>query len=314
VKKNIHSAVVTSVIAVLILTFTGLGIHTLLQRNRPVQAQALPGGQRAGGGQRSATVVRATTVARDTIESRVVLNGDVLAANQISIFPTVGGRITRTNFQIGDRVNQGAVLAMVDPSRPGQVFSESPVVSTISGTVLQTPVHNGDTVSTQTAVVVVGDLSALVVETFVPERFANAARQGLPAMITLEAMQGEIFQASVVEVSPVLDPASRTVRIRLRFAGNPDPRIRAGMFATVSMVTNSREDVLVIPRTSVISIYGSWAVFTVDEENTVSRRPVTLGLENELFVEVLSGLEIGDKVISAGQNFLTDGDLVRIVD
>ena len=314
-KKSISSTVVTAVIIGVILTFIGLGAHTILLRNRPAQAMTAPGGgQRAGGGQRTATVVRVTPVVRDTIETSVIINGDVLAANQVAIFPTVAGRITRTNFQIGDRVNRGTVVAMVDPSRPGQVFSESPVVSTVAGTILQTPVHRGDTVSTQTAIVVVGDLSTLMVETFVPERFTNAAQRGLTAQVTLEAMPGEIFTAVVDEVSPVLDPASRTVRIRLRFAGQADPRIRAGMFATVSLVTNTRRDVPIVPRTSVINTYGSWIVFTVDERNIASRRTVTLGIESELFVEVLSGLEIGDRVVSAGQNFLTEGDLVRIVE
>jgi multidrug efflux pump subunit AcrA (membrane-fusion protein) len=86
------------------------------------------------------------------------------------------------------------------------------------------------------------------------------------------------------------------------------------MFATVSLVTNTRRDVPIVPRTSVINTYGSWIVFTVDERNIASRRTVTLGIESELFVEVLSGLEIGDRVVSAGQNFLTEGDLVRIVE
>ena len=314
-KKNKPSSIVTVVIIGVILAFAGLGAHTLIQRSRPTQAAAAPGRTPGtGGGQRSATVVRVTPVVRDTIESSVLITGDVLAENQVSIFPTVAGRVTRTFYQVGDRVSQGTVVAMVDPSRPGQVYSESPVLSTISGTILQTPVHRGDMVSTQTAIVVVGDLSALVVETFVPERFSNVARRGLTAQIFLEALPDEVFQATVNQVSPVLDPASRTVRIRLRFSGRTDPRIRAGMFATVSLVTNTRRDVPVIPRTSVISTYGSWIVFTVNERNIASRRLVTLGLENELFVEVLSGIEEGDIVVSAGQNFLTDGDLVRIVE
>jgi len=315
VKKNIPSTIITAVIIGIILAFIGLGAHTLLLRNRPVQDTAAPqGGQRPGGGQRVATVVRVSPVVQDTIETRVMITGDVLAANQVAIFPTVAGRITRTNFQIGDRVNRGAVVAMVDPSRPGQVFSQSPVVSTVGGTILQIPVHVGDTVSTQTAIVVVGDLSSLMVETFVPERFTNAAQPGLEAQVTLEAMPGEVFTAIVDEVSPVLDPASRTVRIRLRFSGPRDPRIRAGMFATVSLVTNTRRDVPVIPRTSVISTYGSWVAFTVNEQNIAIRRQLNLGIESEHFVEVLSGLEIGEVVVSAGQNFLTDGDLVRIVE
>jgi RND family efflux transporter MFP subunit len=237
-----------------------------------------------------------------------------LAAGQVSIFPTVAGRITETFFQIGDSVSQGTVVAMVDPSRPGQIYSESPVASTIGGTILSSPVHRGDTVSTQTAIYVVGDLSSLMIETFVPERFSNAARRGLSAQVFLEALPGNNFNAVVTEVSPVLDPASRTLRIRLRFSGTMDPRIKAGMFATVSLVTNTRQNVPVIPRGAVINTYGSWIVFTVDENNIASRRQITLGLENEYFVEVLSGLELGEFVVSAGQNFLSDGDLVRVVE
>jgi multidrug efflux pump subunit AcrA (membrane-fusion protein) len=86
------------------------------------------------------------------------------------------------------------------------------------------------------------------------------------------------------------------------------------MFATVSLVTNSRTNVPVIPRTSVINTYGSWIVFTVDDNNIARRREVELGLENEDFFEVLSGVSLGDRVVSAGQNFLSSGDLVRIVD
>jgi RND family efflux transporter MFP subunit len=198
------------------------------------------------------------------------------------------------------------------------VFSESPVTTTIGGTVLSTPVQNGDTVGTNTTIITVGDLNSLMVETFVPERFSGAAQRGLRAEVRLEAFPGEIFDAEVVEVSPVLDPISRTVRIRLRFINGTipfiDPRIKAGMFATVSLVTNTRVDVPVIPRAAVINTYGSMIVFTVNQNNTASRKEITIGLENELFLEVLSGIEVGDRVVSAGQNFLSDGDLVRIVE
>jgi RND family efflux transporter MFP subunit len=188
------------------------------------------------------------------------------------------------------------------------------VTSTISGTILQSPVNPGDTVSTQTSIYVVGDLSSLVVETFVPERFSNVARRGLNAQVFLEALPGETFQAVVDEVSPVLDPASRTVRIRLRFSGPADSRIKAGMFATVSLVTNTRQNVPVIPRAAVINTYGSWICFIVDERNIAQRRELTLGLENENAVEVVEGLSVGDRVVTAGQNFLTNGETVRIVE
>jgi multidrug efflux pump subunit AcrA (membrane-fusion protein) len=280
-----------------------------------------PGGNapsgNAGGGQRSssrnATAVRVTPVEPGTIEKSVIINGDVLARNQVSIFPNVGGKLAAAYLGIGDRVNRGDTAAMVDPSRPGEVYSHSPVISTVSGTVLQAPYSIGDTLTTQSAVYVVGDLSDLQVETFIPERFVAVVRQGLRAVLWFEAIPGETFNAEVVEVNPVLDMASRTMRIRLRFI-RPDPRIRAGMFATISLVTNRKVDVPVIPRNSVINTYGSWIVFIVDENNIARRREVEIGIDSEFLYEILSGVSMGDKVVSSGQNFLSEGDPVRIVE
>jgi len=266
-----------------------------------------------GAAPRAAVAVRVSPIERSNIENSVVINGDVQVQNQISIFPTVGGRVTETFFQVGDTVRQGSIVAMVDPSRPGQIFSQSPVESPINGTILRAPVNVGDTVTAQTVIYVVGDLSSLMIETHVPERFSNAARRGLPANVTLEALPGLNFRAVVEEVSPVLDPASRTVRIMLRFQGQMDSRIRAGMFATISLVTNTRVNVPVIPRSAIINTYDTRIVFTVDD-NIATRREITLGLESEDMVEVLGGLEIGDLVVIAGQNFLSDGETVRIVE
>ena len=270
----------------------------------------------AAGGSRTVprgTAVRVSPIKLDTIENRVIINGDVLARTQVSIYPTVGGKLAEARLKVGDSVRQGQTIAMVDPSRPGEVYSNSPVVSPVSGIILSAPVNLGDTLSVQTAVYVVGDLSSLLVETFIPERFATVARKGLAAKVSLEAIPGETFETVVDEVSPVLDPASRTLKIRLRFT-KPDPRIRAGMFATVTLVTNAKHDVPVIPRSAVINTYGSWIVFTVTKGNTAERREIKLGLESEDLIEVVSGLELGEQVVTVGQNFLSNGDPVRIVE
>ena len=320
--------VATVIILLCIALFAILVGNTMMRRSgdadKPAMAAApeasgAQSGQRSSGGGRNASVVQVTPVTLGTIENSVVINGDVLARNQVSIFPTVGGKLVEARIGIGDKVSRGDIVAMVDPSRPGEVYSYNPVLAPISGTVLQAPYSVGDTVSAQSVLYVVGDLSALRVETFVPERFTSSIRQGLGATVSFEAISGETFTAEIDEVSPVLDPASRTIRIRLRFVDRQgkiavDPRIKAGMFATISLVTRTRANVPVIPRTSVINTYGSWVVFVVDENNIARRRAVEMGIENEQFFEALSGVEPGDRVVSAGQNFLSDGDLVRIVE
>ncbi|MDR2435128.1 MAG: efflux RND transporter periplasmic adaptor subunit [Treponema sp.] len=322
-KISVKSKIVSLVIICLVTFFALLIAFTFIRWNQSAGGgaarQGAQGPQNGSGNGRTATVVRVTPVVPGTIENSVVINGDVLARNQVSIFPTVAGKLVETRIGVGDRVRRGDIVAMVDPSRPGEVYSRSPVVSTIAGTVLQAPYSVGDTLTTQSAVFVLGDLSELRVETFVPERFVSAVRQGLGAQVSFEGIPGETFYAEVDEVSPVLDPASRTMRIRLRFVngtsgGGADLRIKAGMFATITLVTNTRAGVPVIPRTSVINTYGSWIVFIVDESGIARRREVEMGIENEELFEIISGIEIGDRVVSAGQNFLSDGDPVRIVE
>jgi len=301
------SKIVTIVIISLIAVFAILILLTIFipQKN---EGAASSQRQRA-----NATTVRVTPVSPGTIEKSVILNGEILARNQVTIFPTVGGRLVEMRVGIGDRVSRGNVVAMIDPSRPGEVYSHSPVVSTVSGTVLNAPFSIGDTVSTQSNVFVVGDLSSLLVETFVPERFVASVRQGMRAVLWFEAIPGELFNAEVTEINPVIDPVTRTLRVRLRFL-NPDTRIKAGMFATISLVTNRKVDIPVIPRSSVINTYGSWIVFIIDENNVARRREITFGIDNEDFLEVISGVVLGENVVSAGQNFLSDGDPVRIVE
>jgi len=335
-KKGRSAKIVTAVIACVCVLFVLLIAYTYIQRKQgnggaeTADTGSSGGARRGSQSSRNAAAVRVTPVSTATIENSVVINGDVLPRNQVSIFPSMGGKLVEVRLGIGDRVGRGDVVAMIDPSRPGEVYSQSPVISTVSGTVLQSPYSVGDTVSTQSAVYVVGDLSGLRVETWVPERYVSSIRQGLGAQVRLEALPGEIFYAEIYEVSPVLDPASRTLRILLRFVdrssavvtasgetinfSRPGNRVKAGMFATVSLVTRTQVNVPVIPRVSVINTYGSWIVFVIDDDGIARRHEVELGIENEEFIEVLSGVNLGDRVVSAGQNFLSDGDPVRVLE
>jgi multidrug efflux pump subunit AcrA (membrane-fusion protein) len=335
--KNTKAGAVTVIIVLLILIFAGGIVYSFVRRSRAarilmaaagtpgrtgpasgVQGSVPDGAGRTGGQTRNATAVRAGTVSLGTVENNVMINGNVIAQSQVSIYPNTAGKITELRFRIGDTVSRGQTVAMVDPSRPGELYAQSPVVSTISGTIIQTPLNLGDTVSTQTAVYVVGNLAGLLVETSVPERFSTAIKPGMGAAVSFEAVPNESFPAEIYEVSPVLDPLSRTLMIRLRFVpdsrGGIDPRIRAGMFATVSLVTGSRTGVPVIPRSAAINTYGSWIVFVVNDEGLAERREIIPGLGNEEIIEVIGGLEPGERIVTVGQNFLSDGEPVRVVE
>lgn len=339
-----YSSVVNIIIIVFVIIFSVFIVLTISNRRATSGAAANPpqggagasqggagaaqGGAGAAQGGRSApqgagaagqasrgtvTAVRVTPVILDTIENNLIINGDVLSSSQQSVFPSVNGTITELRVKVGDTVRRGQTVAVVDPSRPGDLYNTSSITSSASGTVLQVSVNPGDTVSTSTTIIVVGNTSDLFVETFLPERFSVIAKTDMPAVISFEAMPGEIFAATVTELSPVLDPATRTLRIRLKLTMH-DSRVRPGMFATINLVIGSHENVPVVPRSAVINTYGNWIVYIVGANNTAERREIKTGFENDDFIEITSGLVPGERVVTAGQTFLTGGDMVRIVD
>jgi len=181
-------------------------------------AAAGPSGARAG---RSASTtafsVRTEPVRRGTIQDYIESNGDVVSDSAVKVYPYIAGRLVSLKVPLGGRVSKGEVLAEVDPSTPGSAFSLNPVLAPISGTVTSLPVAVGSLVGTGIAVAEIGLIEDVQVEARVPERFVGVLRTGLRASVSLEAYPDVTFPASVVRVSPVVDPVSRTKTIRLGF-------------------------------------------------------------------------------------------------
>jgi RND family efflux transporter MFP subunit len=183
----------------------------------------------------------------------------------------------------------------------------------VAGTVLSIPVSQGDTISTNTVIATIGNLSDLKVSLAVPERFLANLRIGSRAEVRFDAIPDAAYGARVIEMSPVLESASRTLEVKLGL-DRGDPRILAGMFATVRLVTESRKNVLVVPRSAVGITSTEAYVFVVKADENVERRTVALGIETEEAFEVRKGIAPGDKVVTEGRSMLSNGDRVRIVD
>jgi membrane fusion protein, multidrug efflux system len=159
---------------------------------------------------------------------------------------------------------------------------------------------------------VIGDLSDLVILTYIPERYISSLKPGLMADIGLDAYPGEVFQARVSEINPVMDTNTRTLSVKLRLT-EKDGRIRPGMFATINLITRESSDTLSVPSRAIFNYYGDDAVYVITSEGTAERRIVTRGLSTDRDVEILNGLTEGEQVITQGLSKITDGSLVRAV-
>lgn len=119
----------------------------------------------------------------------------------------------------------------------------------------------------------------------------------------------EVFPAEVTFVSPTIDPHTRTLRVR-GLLPNGDGRLRPGLFARADLGVSERTGVAMVPEEAVLQRAEGEVVFRLVEGNRVQRLRVETGVHDAGSVEVVSGLSIGDQVVSRGHQTLADGAVV----
>lgn len=258
--------------------------------------------------------VTTVTATRGELNDYLEFGGDVAAKSNLDILPDAAGKIAQVLVSVGDNVRKDQVIAYVDPSRPGMNFEYSPVKSPIAGTITAVNVVPGSMVAQQLSIAKVSKMETLEVSMNVPERFVSKVQEDQKAYLRFDAYPGEIFYATVSEVSPVLDQSSRTMGVKLTF-DKKYPRIKAGMFARVKLITDTRSNIVKIPDSAIVNRFGEFFVFTVNpgDPASVRRQTVTVGIRVDEKAEILSGLSPDEEVVVRGQTLLEEGSLINIV-
>jgi membrane fusion protein (multidrug efflux system) len=146
-----------------------------------------------------------------------------------------------------------------------------------------------------------------------PERYVPKLERGATVAVSTMAFPGHELSGIIDVIDPVLDPDTRSTQVIVR-AANPDGRFRPGMSADVRAVLSRRDEALTIPSEAVFAEGDQSLVYRVEPDSSVARTPVTLGTRLAGVVEVLSGLEAGQRVVRAGHQKLYPGARVMPVD
>ena len=184
------------------------------------------------------------------------------------------------------------------------------ITAPFDGLIIQRAVKFGETVTAGQQLFRISDFDPLLCVIGVPERDLARLSIGQPAILQVEAFPDEQFRGRVLRISPVVDAATGTIRVTLEV--NRQGRLSPGMFAGVRLVTDVREEALIMPKRALSLESLADSVFVV-EDGAAYRRNVTLGYEEDDRVEVTSGLDRGDRVIVVGQDGLTDATPVQIL-
>jgi multidrug efflux pump subunit AcrA (membrane-fusion protein) len=284
------------------------------------------GGENSGPGDPGGTAQQAPVFAVNTmvavqgqIRDYLALSGDIIASSTVDTYSEAAGKVSRLYVSVGSRVAKDSPIADVDPSRPGMQYEVNVVKAPVAGTIVTLPAQVGMTVSQQVPLARIAAGTGLEIRLYVAERFVSKVAPGQSCEISLDAYPGEVFTGRITEVSPVLDPASRTMEVRVG-VNNSGSRLKAGMFAKVRIITEQKNNIVKIPGSAIIQRFGEDYVFVTeaDPDNPGSfaarKRIVVPGVLIDGILEVQQGLKPDEEVIVRGQSFLDDGAKVNVVD
>ena len=174
--------------------------------------------------------------------------------------------------------------------------------SPIDGIVVERNATVGASVGTDANVFKIMDLSRVWIDANVFEKDLQQVRPGQEVKLTVPAFPGSTFSGKVILINSVVDPDTRTVKVRTEVA-NPDGRLKPDMFANVQIVTALNRTAISIPQSAVLNDEGKTVVFVADG-NGYKKRQVQAGVQNNDRVEIIDGLAAGDKVVVKGNYLL----------
>jgi len=272
-------------------------------------------GARGGKGKteaRQAVAVAVVTADTGTVIRSTNLVGTLVGEQQATVMPKVAGRVTEIARAEGSYVKAGDPILYIVNDIPGMDYKPGPVLSPISGVVGKVNVEVGQSAAPGMPVATVASYSDRIrVRAAVSDADLPHVKTGTTAEVTISAIPDQVFSGRVTRISPMVDAASRSATVEITLP-NSQHRLVPGMTASVRLVLERREHVVAVPLGALFATDRTRAV-TIDG-TTARVRTIQVGLVGDEKVEVVSGINPGDKVATTGKERVQDGDVVRPIE
>jgi RND family efflux transporter MFP subunit len=171
--------------------------------------------------------------------------------------------------------------------------------SPVAGTIVERMVSQGAVVTPSDSLYVISDLSRLWVIAQAPEQYLPLLHEGESTEVSVRAYPGKVFPARIVKIGDALDPETRTVELRCELS-NPGRLLKTEMFATIKIHAGGNRQATVAPLSALQHVDNEEIMFVPVGESAFRARRVQTGRHSGELVEILNGLDPGEKVVVAG--------------
>lgn len=185
------------------------------------------------------------------------------------------------------------------------------ISSPISGVISMVNIEEGEfATNTQPSMTIV-NANKVYVEINVTEDIINEIYKGMEVNIDIPSVPLKDVTGKINTVSPSVNQRTQLYPVKI-YVDNENGKIKPGMFSKVDIKTNVREDVISVKSEAVVKDEGEDIIYIV-EENRAVRRKVKTGLDTGEYIEIVEGVNEGEKVIVKGQNYTDEGEKVKII-
>jgi HlyD family secretion protein len=219
------------------------------------------------------------------------------------------GRVSQPEQTKSAQAQTDAAKARYDAALAQLSYSE--IRSPIAGVIADRPLYAGETAAAGSPLLTVVNVSRVIARANVPVSQAASLKVGDTGTIA-QTEAGIQLNGKVTVVSPAVDPNSTTVEVWVE-AGNPGEKLKPGATVHVSILAETIPNAIIIPTTALLpSDEGGVQVMVVGADSAAHEKKVDLGAREPDKVQVVKGLDVGEKVITGGGVGLDDGAKVRI--
>lgn len=246
--------------------------------------------------------LKTITVEKRRLIETVDVTGEIAqeTENVVHITPQESGRLKKYLVRLGETVDPGDML-LVMTSKSGQDLE---IPSESHGIVLAQYLKEGDPIDHLTSVMTISDPDLLRANFDVYERDIAKVKVGQEVQVATLAFKDRTFKGEIVFISPSVDQNTRTVKIRADVE-NKEHLLKFGMFVTGKIMVPSAAETLMVPEKSIQTIENETVVFVPSEDGDEFKAiEVELGRKAGDWIEVVSGLDEGDQIVSEGSFYL----------
>lgn len=267
------------------------------------------------GRRREAALPPAVTVVqveRGTVSRSIQLFGTLQGEEQVLVYSKITGRVTKITKPEGSTVSADEPIGYVVQDIPGMDYQPGPVRSPINGVVGKIYVETGQTVAPSVPFAAVARFSErLKMKAAVSDADLPFVKSGAKVSVSFSNYPDTVFAGTVTRVSPMLDPLSRSATVEI-IIPNRARKLVPGIAGMARIVVEEKKDVVRVPFAARFVTGESRVAVVVD--SITQFRAVTFGLQGDEWVEVVSGLQAGEKVVTLGKEGLKEGQKVNPVE